>query len=144
MVVISQLDYSDEKTSLLNENIALYSRIMIVFRIAFPAPLFPFRLNFNKRYYVSVNYYKGRLKCQGVSQTLWACIHWHCLDGLAFYVQLPSSCIIVLTNGILINIATGPLPAWGSHAPQAKFNANFLLVALSLVLNTLLKQMMDK
>ena len=53
LLVISPLNYSDEKTSLLNGNVALCIQITIVFRIAFVAPFFsPLRLNFNKRHYL--------------------------------------------------------------------------------------------
>lgn len=41
LIVISELTYSDEKTSLQNGNMALYIKIMTVFRIAFPAPFIP-------------------------------------------------------------------------------------------------------
>lgn len=61
------------------------------------------------------------------------------------YAAVKFSCVIVLTSGILVNIAAGPLPVCGSHVPQAaKSSANFLLVALIHALNTLLKPMMDK
>lgn len=52
LLVISPLNYSDEKTSLLNGNVALCIQITIVFRIAFVALFSPLRLKFNKRHYL--------------------------------------------------------------------------------------------
>lgn len=79
LLVISPLNYSDEKTSLLNGNMALYIHIMIVCRIAFLTPFFPLRLNFffplrlnfNQRHYLHKGaYYQRRLWWQGPSRGL--------------------------------------------------------------------------
>lgn len=64
--------------------------------------------------------------------------------GPALCAELPGSCVTVLTGGVLINTAAGPLPAGGSHVPQAaRSSARFLLVALGHALNTLLKPVVN-
>ena len=100
LLVISPLNYSDEKTSLLNGNVALCIQITIVFRIAFVAPFFlpPLDLILIK----DVIYTQGadhirRPCCRGCGG-LWSVCPGTASPRACPPSELPSSCVIVLTS----------------------------------------------
>ena len=118
LVVTSQQDYSDEKTSFRNGNMALCVQIMIVFRFAFLAPFSNPRLHFNKRHdlhkrcllqtktAVSGGFSGSRSLCLG------------CPIGPGLCAELPSSGIIVLTSGVAFTEQWSPCPPAGATRPR--------------------------
>lgn len=100
---------------------ALYIQIMTVLKLLFWLLSSPLDFILIKGIiYAKGNYYQRRLKYQGISQALWSvCSGTVSHQSCPLWAAAKVSCIIVLTNGILVNIATGPLPACGSHVPQA-------------------------